>query len=87
MTGEPWIHDSWAGDQPNDSGGRPEDKLQYGWGPIVSTWNDIMSIDPNPSLRPVAYVTEQVPEPSTIVLLAMGAIGLLAYAWRRKRVA
>ncbi len=26
-----------------------------------------------------------VPEPSTIVLLMMGAVGFLAYAWRRRR--
>jgi hypothetical protein len=30
-------------------------------------------------------VTQAVPEPSTIVLLASGVLGLLAYAWRRRR--
>jgi hypothetical protein len=28
-----------------------------------------------------------VPEPSTFILLSMGAIGLLAFAWRRRRLA
>ncbi|MFZ1935903.1 MAG: PEP-CTERM sorting domain-containing protein [Thermoguttaceae bacterium] len=29
---------------------------------------------------------EVVPEPSTLVLVAVGAISLLAYAWRWRRV-
>jgi len=29
---------------------------------------------------------EAIPEPSTPVLLGMGALGLLAYAWRRRRL-
>ena len=33
-----------------------------------------------------ATITETtVPEPSTLVLLALGLIGLLAYAWRKRR--
>jgi threonine dehydrogenase-like Zn-dependent dehydrogenase len=28
-----------------------------------------------------------VPEPSTFVLLGMGAAGLLAYGWRRQKIA
>ena len=33
--------------------------------------------------RTVRFATEPVPEPSTLVLLIAGGIGLLAYAWRR----
>ncbi len=29
--------------------------------------------------------TNPIPEPSTLVLLAAGLAGLLAYAWRRRR--
>lgn len=32
-----------------------------------------------------AYVYEGVPEPSTLILLAMGAVGVLVWAWRRRR--
>jgi len=34
-----------------------------------------------------AFLLTPTPEPSTIILLAIGAISLLAYTWRRKRTA
>jgi len=38
------------------------------------------------SFRPrLNLTTEVVPEPSSIVLLITGAIGLIGYGWRRKR--
>jgi formylglycine-generating enzyme len=38
--------------------------------------------------RPIGFrVASIVPEPSTLALLGMGAIGLLAYAWRKKAIA
>ena len=39
----------------------------------------------NPSGQQHAFLLTPVPEPSTLVLLGAAAIGLLGYAWRRKR--
>jgi hypothetical protein len=58
VTGEAWSYTRWQTGQPNDSGGRAEDKLQFGFGLLVSVWNDIMSVDPAPAYRPIAYVIE-----------------------------
>ena len=32
-----------------------------------------------------AFLLTPIPEPSTLVLLGIGAMSLLAYAWRRRR--
>jgi Lectin C-type domain len=58
VTGEPWSYTNWQNGQPNDSGGKAEDKLQFGFAPLVSVWNDIMSVEPTPAYRPIAYVVE-----------------------------
>jgi len=44
----------------------------------LGTWRDDVSLD---NLR----YESVVPEPSTIALLGMGALGLLAYGWRRRK--
>lgn len=53
--------------------------------------NDTISIDYNFRLSggdavslTGTFVVVPIPEPSTIVLLCMGGLGLLAYAWRRR---
>ena len=33
----------------------------------------------------VCLTLDVIPEPSTLILLSMGAVGLLAYAWRKRR--
>ena len=42
-------------------------------------------VDGNFVITTFAVSAEAVPEPSTIVLLASGLIGLLCYAWRKRR--
>jgi len=40
---------------------------------------------PSAAAVPTASAVAAVPEPSTIALLGVGAVGLLGYRWRRRR--
>ncbi len=51
------------------------DYVQPGFCGQWSTWGDYTSV----------ATTTLAPEPSTLVLLAVGLISLLAYAWRRRK--
>jgi hypothetical protein len=66
VTGETWSYTNWQTGQPNDSGGKVEDKLQFGFATLVSTWNDCQSINSTPSYRPIAYVIEWDRDPPRI---------------------
>ena len=57
---------------------------------FVSYWEDpdpnAVFLNPNSHLSLVAYDIQTLvaPEPSALVLLAMGLLGLLGYAWRKR---
>ncbi len=75
VTGEAWSYTNWQTGQPNDSGGKAEDKLQFGFALLSSTWNDIMSIDPVAAYRPIAYVVEWDHDPLAPTLEAHSVAG------------
>jgi hypothetical protein len=57
--------------------------IDVGVGPADIGWQEIRTSDGQS--WDMAFELTTVPEPSTFVLLAMGAFGLVAYAWRKRR--
>ena len=72
LVGDTWQLFDWTGVTPSGSFANIVSALPAGY-----AWN-------TSALYTLGDVT-LVPEPSTFVLLAAGAIGLLGYAWRRRR--
>ena len=83
VTGEAWSYTNWQAGQPNDSGGKAEDRLQFGFSPLVSVWNDIMSLDPTAAYRPIAYVLEWDRDPiaPTLVIRCLQASSQIELCW------
>jgi len=83
VTGELWDYTDWATGEPNNYNDN-EHYLQYFWNPDYPddepAWNDVLMYD-----GVMSYMVEWVPEPSTILLAALGLLGLTVRGWRRKR--
>jgi hypothetical protein len=84
--GNPTQYTNWYPTTPDNTyqaRGIPEDALHFykhDGDSFTGKWNDIPSW-----MVTNGYVVESVPEPSTFILICMGAIGLLGFAWRRIR--
>jgi hypothetical protein len=88
VTGELFTFTNWPGSEPSNN---PvgEDFLMYAWGPNANgmQWNDVQNLGAK------GYVVEYesgpgpspVPEPSTMILLGSGLVGLVAFRKRFKR--
>jgi len=71
VTGEPFTYTNWAPLEPNNEIYGDEDSLQLylgGW------WNDL----PHSGFQacPHGYIVEYIPEPATLLLLALGTLAL-----------
>jgi hypothetical protein len=85
MTGETWSYTKWGNNEPSNSN-NTEDLLQFCGGGATRRpyWNDMTEI---PQLGYIVeYNSNPAPEPTTITLLGVGAIGLMVYTWRRRRM-
>jgi hypothetical protein len=93
VTNEPFTFSNWAPPEPNNSGVGGEDYVQlwrrdFGGGPLWS-WNDTGNARGDTSGYFVEFegpFTSPVPEPSSLVLLVTGAIGLLGYRRRKRKL-
>ncbi len=93
VTGEPWTytnwHLNWGGvDLPDNVDNA--DKLHFVqvWSSTSQStpyWDDLRDIPSGSDSGPVAYIVEWVPEPSTAILLAFGAVAVSFFGQRLNR--
>jgi hypothetical protein len=78
-SGEPVTYTNWWPGEPNSWSGDEDYGEMYNWDGN-NMWNDNTD---NAGGNPYG-IAEIVPEPSTLVLLSIGAVSLLAYSRRRR---
>jgi hypothetical protein len=83
VTGEPFDYTNWASDQPNDTSGGQDSLIYYGVGNDNPQflWNDTWG-----DFLVNGYIVEIIPEPSSLLMLVTGAIGLglCGRRWRKR---
>lgn len=72
ITNEAWDYTNWQANEPNDQGGPSlEQHLAIKYSASSSGWNDEGYYH---NIR--GYIAESVPEPSTLLLMSLGLMGL-----------
>jgi hypothetical protein len=83
VTGESWSYTNWFEGEPNDNGGPGREQHLAMWDTDNWQWNDQAWL-PNITGY-IAESTAPVPEPTTMLLLSSGLIGLAGFRRKFKR--
>lgn len=89
VSGEPVTYTNWAGGEPNNSGGN-EDAVVMNWNSWPGLWNDVPVdfaatgiVEYLGAGGPVPDPSTTVPEPSTMLLLGSGLVGIIGFGRNR----